>query len=78
MKEDRYTNLILEEMREQIAAIHEITLDTRKKVEPIPQMQTDIAELKSDMKVVKRAITGTNKDLKLLEKRVTRLEQRIA
>lgn len=76
MKDDgNYTNVLLEEIIGQIKALAEITLDTRKLVEPIPQIQEDIAELKADMKTVKHAVTDTNKDLRLVERRVTKLEE---
>ncbi|GEM_PF-3373103 len=37
----------------------------------------DVAELKTDTKVVKLVVTQTNKDLKKLEKRVTKLEKAV-
>lgn len=71
---DSYTNVLLEEMRDSIQAIVEAVIDVQKKVEPIPQMQADIAELKTDMRLVKYAVKDTNSDLKLLDRRVTKLE----
>ncbi len=59
-------------------AVLEIATDVNKKVTVLPTLQEDIAELKDDVKVIKLAVTDTNKDLKLLERRVTVLEQKIA
>ena len=75
MDEERYTNLILEEMRDQIAVIHEITVANQSKINKIDMIEQDVKDLKADMKIVKQAVTDTNKDLKLLERRVTNLEQ---
>lgn len=78
MKEERYTNLILEEMRGQTQTILEIVLSMQPQVAKIPAMEENIAELKADMKIVKQAVAETNKDLKLLERRVTNLEKSAA
>ena len=78
MKEERYTNLILEEMRGQTQTILEIVLSMQPQVAKIPAMEENIAELIADMKIVKQAVAETNKDLKLLERRVTNLEKSAA
>ncbi len=78
MDEARYTNLILEEMRDQIAVIHEITVANQSKINKIDAIEQDVKKLKADMKIVKQVITDTNKDLKLVERRVTNLEQQAA
>ncbi len=78
MNEERYTNLILEEMRDQIAVIHEIVVANQSKIAKIDVMEQDIKELKSDVKVIKQVVTDTNKDLRLLERRVDNLEQQAA
>lgn len=44
-----------------------------RRLKPI---EDDIAELKSDMKVVKAAVTDTNHELHQLEQRVSHLEAR--
>lgn len=75
MKEgENYQNALLEEIRDQLRIVTDAVVDVQEKVEPVPQMQADIADLKTDMKVVKLAVTDTNKELKLLERRVTKLE----
>lgn len=79
MDEGRYTNLILEEMRDQMKVVIELATTTNDKVDSIShtvdRLVVDVAELKSDMKVVKQAVIDTNTDLKLLERRVTKLEE---
>lgn len=78
VKNDNYTNVLLEDIRLQMQAVLEISRDTQKKVEPLAAMQEDIAELKSDFRTVKLVITDTNKDLRLFDRRVTHLEEKIA
>ena len=46
-------------------------------VDKIPQIEADVSELKSDMKVVKHAVTATNKDLRSHDKRITKLEKAV-
>ena len=79
MDEGRYTNVILEEMRDQLKIVLEIATATNDKLHAVSntvdRLVVDVDELKSDMKVVKQAVIDTNKDLKLLERRVTNLEQ---
>lgn len=75
MDEGRYTNVILEEMRDQIATIYEITVANQSKIDKIDIIEQDVKELKSDVKVIKKTLAETNKDLKLLERRVTKLEE---
>ncbi len=78
MKEERYTNVILEEIRDQMQAVVELATATNDKVNSIgntvDRLVEDVDELKSDMKVVKKAVTDTNTDLKLLDRRVTKFE----
>jgi hypothetical protein len=64
---------IISKFQTAMKAITEIKAQVRK----IPAMQTDIKTLKTDMKVVKLAITHTNKDHQILKKRVTRLENTV-
>ena len=40
----------------------------------IPEIKSDFKELKDDMKAVKKVLKITNADTKLLERRVTNLE----
>jgi capsule polysaccharide export protein KpsE/RkpR len=78
VKDDNYTNVLLEDIRSQMQAVLEISRDTQRKVEPLATIQEDISELKSDFKTIKLVVTDTNKDLRLLDRRITHLEQKIA
>lgn len=75
--DDTYTNVILEDMRSQMQTILEITIDTRKLVSNLPTRE-EFNELKEDVHTIKHAVAKTNKELKLLDRRVTRLEEKIA
>ena len=54
-------------------AIDQIKLQVNK----IPGMEADLAELKSDMKVVKHVLKATDKDLQSHNKRITKLEKAV-
>jgi len=73
-KDDNYTNVLLEEMHDQIRVIHEITVANQPQINKIAGMEQDIKELKADVKTIKHAVKDTNTDLRLLERRVTNLE----
>jgi septal ring factor EnvC (AmiA/AmiB activator) len=73
-KSDHYTQLILEEIRDQNRALLEgqqLMLGMPAKVNKI---EGDVSELKTDMKAVKAALQATNLDVKDHEKRITKLE----
>lgn len=57
MNESRYTNVMLEDIRNQMQVVLEIVADTRKQL--------------------RHVATDTNRDLHLLERRVTKLENAI-
>lgn len=74
-QDDNYTNVILEEMNSKLDAVLEITIANQSKIDKIDKIEADVAELKADMKTVKRVLTDTNKDLRLHDRRITKLEQ---
>lgn len=76
-RDDSYTNVLLEDMRSQMQVMLEITIDTRKIVSNLPTRE-EFNELKDDVHTIKHAVAETNKELKLLDRRVTRLEEKIA
>ncbi len=57
-------SVLMEQVVDQNRAVLEAVGDMQQKVALLPAMQQDIAELKQDMKVVKAAVTATNRDLK--------------
>ncbi len=67
-------SMLMEMQNAKIDAVLEVVGAMQEKVAPIPVMQQDITELRQDMKVVKAAVTATNRDVVMLEHRVTRLE----
>lgn len=77
MNPDNYTAVLLEEIRDQMKAVLEIVADNQTKVSKLDGIERNVSELKDDMKIVKQAVTDTSKDLKLLERRVTKLEQSV-
>ena len=74
MDESRYTNVILEDIRNQMQAVLEIVADVQTQVSDMPK-RDELNELKDDVKTIKQAVIDTNKDLRLLERRVTKLEK---
>lgn len=75
MNPDNYTDVLLEEIRDQMKAVLEIVASNQTKVSKLDGIEHDVAELKEDMHIVKHAVTNTNKELHLLERRVNKLEQ---
>jgi len=73
-KDDEYTNIILEEIRDQNKAVLEVVGGMREELERVPKRE-EFEDLKEDVKVIKAAVTATNKDVAELDRRVTSLEQ---
>lgn len=70
-----YSGVLLEQIYDQNKAVLEAVGDMRQQVMHIPAMREDIAELKTDMKIVKSALTDLSKSHNALEGQVTRLER---
>lgn len=66
MDEQRYANAILEEMREQLKAVLEVSYDTRELVKNTVT-KDEFNDLVQDVQLIKRAVTDTNHDLLKLE-----------
>lgn len=73
MADDNYTNILLEEMRDQNKAILEAVSGLPTRTE-FNLLKDDVAELKQDMKVVKAAVTDLSNKVDDHERRITRLE----
>lgn len=73
-QEVRHMSVLMEQVLSQNQLIMESVGDMQDKVKLIPAIAEDVAILKADMKIVKAAITDTNKELHSLDRRVTRLE----
>lgn len=74
-KSDNYTDVLLEDIRSQVTTILEIFSNHQQKIDIIPIIESDVKDLKADMLTIKTAVAETNKDLHLLERRVTKLEE---
>jgi hypothetical protein len=61
---DDYTGHMLEQVLDEIKAVHELVAEVPKMARKLDRVKQDVAELKQDMKVVKAAATATNHDLK--------------
>ena len=63
-----------EVLSDQLAAILEYVKDIPHIKRRVDTLEEDMREVKSDIKVIKAALTDTNRDLKSHDKRITRLE----
>lgn len=75
--EENYTNVLLEDIREQMKAVLEISVDTRNLVSHLPT-RDEFNELKEDVAAIKLAVKHTNEEQKLHDRRITRLEEKAA
>ncbi len=73
-KSDRYTHILLGEIRDQNRALLEGQRQMLGVPAKVDKIEEDVAELKIDMKAVKAAVRATNVDLQDHERRITRLE----
>jgi len=74
--EIRHMSTLLEQVLSQNQLVLEVVSDMRVTVNRIPYIEQAIQNLQIDMKVVRVAVTDTNRDLHSLERRVTHLERR--
>lgn len=72
---ERYTQILLEEIRDQNRALLEGQASLLGLPFKVDKIEEDVAELKSDMKVVKAAVRATNDDVRDHEHRINRLEK---
>lgn len=75
--DNNYTDTLLEEIRDQMKAVLEISTDTRDYVKNLPT-HNEFNDLRQDVKTIKTAVKDTNSDLKLLERRVVNIEEKAA
>jgi chromosome segregation ATPase len=74
MSDKDYTDILLEEIRDQNKAILEYVGELPDIKEDVSALKEDVAELRSDMKVVKAAVTDLSQQTSDLEHRVSQLE----
>ena len=70
---DNYTNVILEEIRDQNKAVLEAVGIMRQEMTTLAK-QADLVDLRQDVQVIKAAVIDTSNELRKLDQRVTRLE----
>lgn len=58
----RIAGIFSEQISGELRAIHEVLGDIQQRVSKLPAMEADIADLKSDMHVVKAAVKDTNRE----------------
>ncbi len=64
----------MEDQNGKLDAVLEAVGDMQKKVAVLPRIEQRLEALEQDMKVVKAAVTATNREVAELDHRVTRLE----
>jgi hypothetical protein len=69
-----YTNVLLEEIRDQNTAVLEIVGGMQEQMEKLATKEA-LKAVADDVKVIKAALRDTNKEVCELDRRVTRLEQ---
>lgn len=57
---DDYTGHILEQVLDEIKAVHELVAEVPMMARKLDRVEQDVAELKQDMKAVKAAVKGTS------------------
>lgn len=77
-EEVRHLSVLIEEVISQNKAVLEIAVDNQRQLAKLPTMEEDIKALKSDVAVIKAVVTDTNKELKLHDRRITKLEKAIS
>jgi D-ribose pyranose/furanose isomerase RbsD len=72
-KDLRYQIILMEEVKDQNRAVREAVDDMQKTMADLPHMRDDMSELKSDMKIVKAAVTDLSHIVHDHERRITQL-----
>lgn len=75
---EQATGFYYEKTRDDIQLVLEALDAVKTQVDKIPKLESDVADLKGNMRVVKLVVTDTNKDLEILAKQVNHLESRLA
>jgi predicted nucleic acid-binding Zn-ribbon protein len=70
---DNYEGILLEQIRDEIKAVHEAVGDIRLKVNNQPT-RNEFNELKDDVRTIKASVTGQSAQIHDHDERITRLE----
>jgi len=73
-KDDDYTNVLLEQIRDQNKAVLEGVGQIQSQMNTLAT-KAELQAVADDVKTIKVVVVDTNKDLKNLDRRVTALEQ---
>ncbi len=73
-RDDDYTGLILEEVRDQNKAILEALVPMKQISKDVSELKEDMREVKSDIKAIKAVVKEHNTELADHEQRITVLE----
>lgn len=68
-----YTDVLLEDMNAKMQAVLEIVSDNQRVLQDIPK-RDEFNELKTEVTTIRAAVIDTNKELKLHDRRITKLE----
>ncbi len=68
---DHYQGALLEEIRDEVKAIHESVAPMPTLSRDVAQLKDDMVDVKADVKTIKLAVKGQSKDHKDLVKRVS-------
>ena len=77
MSNTDYNGVLLEDLNGKFDAVIDGIKGIREKVDDLPT-RTEFNELKEDVKTIKAVVTQTNKNLSIIDKRVTVLEKTTA
>ncbi|HXH26747.1 MAG TPA: hypothetical protein VNG90_02545 [Candidatus Acidoferrum sp.] len=77
-KKPHYTDVLLEDMNGKFDAIMEMLIPMREELNEVKKLTAEIPELKTDIKIIKAVLTDSGKQLQDHERRITRLETRLA
>jgi hypothetical protein len=70
-----YQGALLEEIRDEIKAVHESVAPMPTLCRDVSQLKDDVSQLKTDVATIKAVVTDQSSQLKDHEKRVTTLER---
>lgn len=71
---DDYTGHILEQVLDEIKAVHELVAEVPKMARKLDRVEQDVAELKQGKHAVEAAVRDSSRELANHDRRITRLE----
>lgn len=76
-KDDNYVGVLLEQIRDEVKAVHEVVGGMREDMTHLPK-RGEFDEVKQDVKAIRAAVTDQGKQLSDHDQRITKLEQQAA